>query len=70
MRDTVDPLRYTADGKTLYWIDSRGRDTAALVAQDVASGARTVLAEDPRADIDGAMFNPLTGRARPIRSPI
>ena len=60
---TVDPLRYTADGKTLYWIDSRGRDTAALIAQDVASGARTVLAEDPRVDIAGAMFNPLTGRA-------
>jgi dipeptidyl aminopeptidase/acylaminoacyl peptidase len=60
---TVDPLRYTADGKTLYWIDSRGRDTAALIAQDVASGARTVLAEDPRVDIADAMFNPLTGRA-------
>jgi dipeptidyl aminopeptidase/acylaminoacyl peptidase len=56
-------MRYTADGKTLYWIDSRGRDTAALIAQDVASGVRTVLAEDPRVDIAGAMFNPLTGRA-------
>jgi dipeptidyl aminopeptidase/acylaminoacyl peptidase len=59
---TVNPLRFTADGKTLYWIDSRGRDTAALVAQDMASGARAVLAEDPRVDIDGAMFNPVTGR--------
>jgi dipeptidyl aminopeptidase/acylaminoacyl peptidase len=59
---TVNPLRFTADGKTLYWVDSRGRDTAALVAQDMASGARTVLAEDSRADIPGAMFNPITGR--------
>ena len=59
---TVYPLRFTTDGKTLYWIDSRGRDTAALVAQDVASGARTVLAQDPRVDIPGAMFNPTTGR--------
>ena len=59
---TVNPLRFTADGETLYWIDSRGRDTAALVAQDMASGARTVLAQDPRVDIPGAMFNPITGR--------
>jgi dipeptidyl aminopeptidase/acylaminoacyl peptidase len=58
---TVHPLRFTTDGETLYWIDSRGRDTAALVAQDTASGARTVLAEDARVDIPGAMFNPATG---------
>ena len=61
---TTHPLRFTADGKTLYWVDSRGRDTAALIAQDVASGARTVLAEDPRADIHGAMFHPVTGQAQ------
>jgi dipeptidyl aminopeptidase/acylaminoacyl peptidase len=60
---TVHPLSFTSDGKTLYWIDSRGRDTAALVAQDMASGARTVLAEDPRVDISGALFNPTTGVA-------
>ncbi len=59
---TVNPLRFTADGETLYWVDSRGRDTAALVAQDMASGARTVLAQDDRVDIPGAMFNPITGR--------
>ena len=27
---TTQPAGYTADGKTLYWIDSRGRNTAAL----------------------------------------
>ena len=37
------PAGYTADGKTLYWIDSRDRDTAALIAQDVATGKRTVV---------------------------
>jgi dipeptidyl aminopeptidase/acylaminoacyl peptidase len=60
---TTRPLRYTTDGRTLYWIDARGRDTAALVAEDVASGARTVVAEDPRVDIAGALFNPETGVA-------
>ncbi len=60
---TTRPLRFTTDGRTLYWIDARGRDTAALVADDVASGTRTVVAEDPRVDIAGALFNPETGVA-------
>ena len=28
------PLGYTADGKTLYWMDSRNRDTTAVFAED------------------------------------
>jgi dipeptidyl aminopeptidase/acylaminoacyl peptidase len=61
---TTNPLAFTTDGKTLYWTDSRGRDTAALVAQDVASGNTHVLAEDPRADIADAFYDPKTGRAQ------
>ena len=60
--ETTRPAGFTTDGKTLYWIDSRGRDTAALVAQDVATGAKRVLAESRRADIGAAMANPQTGR--------
>ncbi|MEO7814512.1 MAG: S9 family peptidase [Sphingomicrobium sp.] len=59
---TTQPAGYTSDGKTLYWVDSRGRDTAALIAQDVATGARTVIAENARADIGDAMSHPRTGR--------
>lgn len=51
----------TRDGSTLYMFDSRERDTAALVAIDVASGERTVLHEDKRADIDDLMVDPRTG---------
>jgi dipeptidyl aminopeptidase/acylaminoacyl peptidase len=58
---TTSPAGFTADGKTLYWVDSRGRNTAALVAQDVASGSTKVIAEDARADIGGAITNPRTG---------
>ena len=61
---TTSPLGYTADGKTLYWTDSRGRNTSALLAQDVASGKSTVLAQDPRADIADALYDPRTGRAQ------
>ncbi len=60
---TTQPLGFTHDGATLYWADSRGRNTAALVAQDVASGKATVVAQDPRADIDDAVFDSDTGRA-------
>jgi dipeptidyl aminopeptidase/acylaminoacyl peptidase len=62
--ETTRPAGFTTDGKTLYWIDSRGRDTAALVAQDVATGAKRVLAENARADIGGAMADPQTGRVQ------
>ena len=61
---TTAPLGYTADGKTLYWVDARGRDTAALLAQDVASGQTTVVAQDRRADITDGLFDPQTGRVQ------
>jgi dipeptidyl aminopeptidase/acylaminoacyl peptidase len=60
---TTHPLRYSNDGRTLYWIDSRDRNTASLVAEDVASGARIVLAQDARVDIENVLFNPKTGVA-------
>ena len=52
---------YTADGRVLYWYDSRGRNTAALLAQDTATGEKRVIAEDPHADIGGTMRHPITG---------
>jgi len=58
---STQPAGYTVDGKTLYWIDSRGRNTAALVAQDVATGKKRIIAQDARADIGGALANPKTG---------
>ena len=59
---STQPVNYSADGSIRYWVDSRGRDTAVLVAQDTRTGARTVLAQDPRADIFGAQASPITGR--------
>jgi len=59
---TTNPAGFTADGKTLYWIDSRGRNTAALIAQDVPSGKTTVIAENPKADIGTVLQNPKTLR--------
>lgn len=58
---TTAPAGYTSDGATLYWIDSRGRNTAALFAQDTATGARRLIAEDGKADIVSTLRHPVTG---------
>lgn len=61
---TTSPLGFTVDGKTLYWTDSRGRNTSALLAQDVASGKTTVVAQDPRTDIADALYDTRTGKVQ------
>ena len=58
---TTNPAGYTNDGSILYWLDSRGRNTAALYAEDVASGERTLVAQNDKADIGGTMRDPKTG---------
>ena len=58
---TTTPAGYTSDGATLYWIDSRGRNTAALFAQDTASGETRRIAEDDKADIGSTLRHPVTG---------
>lgn len=60
---TTRPLGFSYDGKILYWLDSRGRDTSALIAQDTATGAKTMLGQDPRADIQAFAISARTGRA-------
>lgn len=56
----------TTDGKTLYVVDSRDRDTSGLYAVDVASGRRTLLHEDPRADVGSPLTDPRTGQAQAV----
>ncbi len=63
---TTQPIGFSVDGKTLYWIDARNRDTAALYAMDWASGSMTLLAEDPRADVQNALVNPKTGKVEAV----
>ena len=60
------PVEFSDDGKELYWLDSRGRDTAAAVAQDLATGATRVLVEDAEADMVEMLLEPVT--YRPIAS--
>ena len=58
---STSPLGLTVDGKTLYWTDSRERDTTALFAEDLATGQRKLIAQDARADLGGTLRDPVTG---------
>ena len=55
-------IEFSADGRELYWLDSRGRDTAAVVAHDLESDTTRILAEDPRADFTYLLLDPITER--------
>jgi dipeptidyl aminopeptidase/acylaminoacyl peptidase len=59
---TTKPIEFSDDGRELYWLSSRGRDKAAVVAQDMTTGATRVLAEEARADIVELPLEPLTYR--------
>lgn len=55
---TTQLFAVDASGHVAYGFDSRGRNTGALVAIDLSSGASRVLAEDARVDIGGLMVHP------------
>jgi len=59
---TTRPLQFSDDGGTLYWFDTRGRDKAAVVSQDMATGSLTVLGEDAQADFGEIASEPLSRR--------
>jgi dipeptidyl aminopeptidase/acylaminoacyl peptidase len=52
---------FTTDGKTAYLLESRDRNTTALYAVDMDSGEKTLVFENPRADVDNALTDPRTG---------
>ena len=65
--DTTELLDFSADGKTFYFIDSRGRDKAAFFALDMTTREAKLLAADDEADIVQVVFDhqrrPLAARA-------
>jgi dipeptidyl aminopeptidase/acylaminoacyl peptidase len=60
---TTQSVAMTADGTTLYLLDSRNRNTSALVALDLASEKASVLGSSDKADVDGVLRDPITGVA-------
>lgn len=55
---TTRPAGFDKTNQVLYMLDSRDRDTTALVAFDLKAGSQKVVAAEPRADIDGALAHP------------
>ena len=55
-----DVVSFSGDGRSLVMISAAGADTGRLTRVDLATGASAVLAEDPEADVAGAMLDPDT----------
>lgn len=54
------PVDFSADGKTMYLVDSRGRETGALFEYDLASGKTKLVFEDEKTDVADVLINPET----------
>jgi dipeptidyl aminopeptidase/acylaminoacyl peptidase len=55
---TCNPMEFDKSGNVLYMIDSRGRNSAALLTYDLKSGESNVIYENPHADINDVMIHP------------
>ena len=52
----------TTDGKTLYVLETRGRDKRAVTATNLETGETTTIAESDKADVQSVIAEPTTGR--------
>ncbi|MBY6185813.1 S9 family peptidase [Marinobacter hydrocarbonoclasticus] len=57
---TTAILGFDKDNTGIYMLDSRGRDTAALVHYRLSDGQASVLAESNGVDVSGVLFDPRT----------
>lgn len=55
---TTSPIDFNKTGDILYMIDSRQRNTAALVAVNLNTGDKELIFENPRADLSNIMIHP------------
>ena len=54
----TSPVDFTKDGKAMYLLDSRDRDTAALYTYDFKTKEKKLVAESSAADVGGIMMHP------------
>jgi len=55
---TTSPISFNKTGDVLYMIDSRGRNTAALMAVNLNTGEKKLIYENPKADLSDVMIHP------------
>jgi len=58
---------FTADSRGLLLVAGAGAPTARLLRVDIASGQSTVLAEDPRYDVDAVLMHPITRAVQAVK---
>jgi dipeptidyl aminopeptidase/acylaminoacyl peptidase len=56
--EILEPLGFTLDGQSLYLKSSLGRDTAAVVEKNIASGTEKVVASSDEVDAGGVLIHP------------
>jgi dipeptidyl aminopeptidase/acylaminoacyl peptidase len=56
---TTSTLAFDKNNKDIYFMDSRGRNTAALFVMNLSTGKETLIAEDPKADFSDYMVRPI-----------
>jgi dipeptidyl aminopeptidase/acylaminoacyl peptidase len=57
---STDVVTFSEDGQSLLMISAAGSNTGRLARVDLATGAQTVITEDPDADVSGALVHPDT----------
>lgn len=60
--DLVEVTSIADDGATLYLLSNKGRDRKVLLALSAATGAETLVYEDPVVDVSSIYMHPLTGK--------
>lgn len=64
---TTQMIEIADSGRELYWLDSQGRDCAAVVAQDLTTGRFRVMAENLSADFGPPVLDAVS--RRPLAAP-
>ena len=58
--DNSFPLTFSRDGQSFYMVDARDANAGRLVKLELATGAITVIAEDPQYDVSDVLIHPDT----------
>jgi dipeptidyl aminopeptidase/acylaminoacyl peptidase len=65
---TTSPIGFDKSGNTMYLIDSRGRNTAALFSQNLETGEKILIYENPKADVSGILMHPVEKTVEAVAS--
>lgn len=60
------PLSFDGTGRYLYMVDSRNRNTSALVSLDIITGETTTIFETDKADVDDILIHPINKRVQAV----